>query len=81
MRLATELWNKGDVGHRQIAKQFNMPWSPLRDRIAKNRIITGAKNGFAGMLFDPLPERSFCLFQKVSSRLSLLREEQNHNQC
>ena len=49
MRLAIEMWNSGDIGYRQVAQQFDVPWSTLRDRIKENnKVITGANKGFAG---------------------------------
>ena len=53
MKLAIEEWKKGSAGYRQIGEQFNVPWSTLRDRLKNNnKIITGAKKGFAGGGFE-----------------------------
>ena len=49
MRVAIEEWKKGSAVYHQIGKQFNVPWSTLRDRLKNNnKIMTGVKKGFAG---------------------------------
>ena len=59
MRLAIEEWNKESAGYRQIVEQFNVPWSTLHDRLKNNnKIITGAKKGFAGGFSKSLHRRT-----------------------
>ncbi|KAK2189837.1 hypothetical protein NP493_96g13046 [Ridgeia piscesae] len=67
MRLAIEEWEKGSAGYRQIGEQFNVPWSTLRDRLKNNnKIITGAKKGFAGggfrKVFTDEQEQELCTY-------------------
>ncbi|KAK2190429.1 hypothetical protein NP493_80g03045 [Ridgeia piscesae] len=66
MRLAIEEWKKGSAGYRHIGEQFNVPWSTLRDRLKNNnKIITGAKKGFAGgvqKVFTDEQEQELCTY-------------------
>ena len=77
MRLATEEWKKGSAGYRQIGEQFN-----LRDRIKNNnKIITGAKKGFAGgfrKVFTEEQELCTYILRMVEVLLGLSRGDVRH---
>ena len=77
MRLAIEEWKKGSAGYRQIGEQFN-----LRDRIKNNnKIITGAKKGFAGgfrKVFTEEQELCTYILRMVEVLLGLSRGDVRH---
>ena len=84
MRLAIEMWNSGDIGYRQVAQQFDVPWSTLRDRIKENnKVITGANKGFAGgfrTVFSEENEGELCAYilRMEEVLLGLSRDDVRH---
>ncbi|KAK2155252.1 hypothetical protein NP493_2096g00000 [Ridgeia piscesae] len=82
MRLAIEEWKKGSAGYRQIGEQFYAPWSTLRDRVKNNnKIITGAKKGFAGgfrKVFTNEQELCTCILRMEEVLLGLSRGDVRH---
>ena len=84
MRLAIELWNSGDIGYRQVAQQFGVPWSMLRDRIKENnKVITGANKWIAGgfrTVFSEENEGELCAYilRMEEVLLGLSRDDVRH---
>ena len=82
--LAIELWNERGAGYRQIASQFNVPWSTLRDRIKnKSRTVTGSKRGLVGgftTVFSEDDENELCAYilRMEAVLLGLSRDDVRH---
>ena len=84
MRLVIELWNERGAGCRQIASQFNVPWSTLRDRIKnKDRTVTGSKRGLVGgftTVFSEDDKNELCAYilRMEEVLLGLSRDDVRH---